>query len=149
MEGRGVLVYSSVCFPVPTLFLTAPVALGRMITVPGTDSYTIAQTLESPILFQRLFPADWSAILLSNNALNFPFTMGVSIRALRARPTAGPVNQVLWEAKQVWQNRLLFMYSYVIVRIILCSYLRPDTFVMGIDYNNNSMGLEYTTTVYI
>ena len=23
------------------------------------------------------------------------------------RPTAGPANQVLWEAKQVWQNMLL------------------------------------------
>ena len=29
------------------------------------------------------------------------FTMQEFMRALRARPTAGPVNQVLWEAKQV------------------------------------------------
>ena len=38
--------------------------------------------------------------------------MQVLLRALRARPTAGPVNQVLWEAKQVWQNMLLL---YVLV----------------------------------
>ena len=107
MKGRGMLVYSSVCFPVPTLFLAAPLALDRMITVAGTESYTIAQTLESPLLFQRLFPADWSTILLSNNALNFPFTMEVFIRAPRARPTAGPNYQALWEAQQVWRNRLL------------------------------------------
>ena len=83
-----------------------------MVTVAGTESYTIEQTLESPIVFQQLFPADWLTILLRNNALNFPFTMGVSIRALRARPTAGPVNQVLWEAKQVRQNTLIL---YVLV----------------------------------
>ena len=56
MKGRGMLVYSSVCFPVPTLFLAAPLALDRMIKVAGTESYTIAQTLEPPLLFQRLFP---------------------------------------------------------------------------------------------
>ena len=33
--------------------------------------------------------------------------MQVFICAIRARPTAGPVDQVLWEAKQVWQNMLL------------------------------------------
>ena len=37
--------------------------------------------------------------------------MQVFIRALSARPTAGPVNQVLWEAKQVWQN-LLLIYNH-------------------------------------
>ena len=99
--------------PAPiTLFLAAFLVHDRMITVARTESYTIAQTLEQPLLLQRLFPADWSTIVLSNNALNFPFTMEVSIPALRARPTAGPVNQVLWEAKQVWQNRLLL---YVLV----------------------------------
>ena len=34
------------------------------------------------------------------------------MRALRARPSAGPVNRVLWEAKQVWQSMLLL---YVLV----------------------------------
>ena len=38
--------------------------------------------------------------------------MQVFINALRARPTAGPVNQALWEAKQVRQNMLLL---YVLV----------------------------------
>ena len=64
VERRGMLWYSSVRFPVPTLFLAAPLALDRMIKVAGTESYTIAQTLEPPLLFQRLFPADWSTILL-------------------------------------------------------------------------------------
>ena len=52
------------------------------------------------------------------------------------RPTAGPADQVLWEAKQVWQNMLfLYVLSYIMVRIIPI-----DTwyFVMGIDYYNNS-----------
>ena len=35
-----------------------------MIKVAGIESYTIAQTLELPLLFQRFFPADWSTILL-------------------------------------------------------------------------------------
>ena len=46
------------------LFLAAPLALERMIKVAGTESYTIAQTLKPLLLFQRLFPADWSTILL-------------------------------------------------------------------------------------
>ena len=52
--------------------------------------------------------------------------MQLSIRALRARPTAGPVNQVLWEAKQVWQTCSFYMYSYITVRIIP-TVLIPDT----------------------
>ena len=48
-----------------TLFLAAFLVLDRMITVARTESYTIAQTLEQPLLLQRLFPADWSPILLS------------------------------------------------------------------------------------
>ena len=57
----------------------------------------------------------------------FPFTMQVFIHALRARPTAGPVNQVLWEAKQVWQN-MLFLYVLVYHRayITFC-ILMPGT----------------------
>ena len=50
VEGRGMLLYSSVCFPVPTLFRAAPLALDRTITVAGTESYTIAQTLEPPFV---------------------------------------------------------------------------------------------------
>ena len=40
VERRGMLWYSSVRFPVPTLFLAAPLALDRMILVAGTESYT-------------------------------------------------------------------------------------------------------------
>ena len=46
--------------------------------------------------------------------------------------TAGPANQVLWEAKQVWQNMLLlYVLSYTIVFVL--PTINTWYFVMGID----------------
>ena len=61
----------------------------------------------------------------------------VFIRALRARPTAGPVNKLLWEAKQVWQN-MLILYVLVYHRVYNTYY---KCLVQQQQY-------EYITTVY-
>ena len=77
--------------------------------------------------------------------------MQVLICALRARPTAGPVNQVLWEAKQVWQNmRLLYVLVYhraYNTYYINTWYLVPGT-VLRYGYRHLEQQYEYTTTVY-
>ena len=61
------------------------------------------------------------------------------------RPTAGPAT---WEAKRVWQNKLILyvLPSYVIVRII--PTINTWYFVMDIDYLIQQQQYEYTT-VYI
>ena len=74
--------------------------------------------------------------------------MQVFIRALSARPTAGPVNQVLWEAKQVSGKTCSFyMYSYIIVRIIPTSLWASTTRTAVRVYNDSiyMTSREYTT----
>ena len=66
-----------------------------------------------------------------------------------SRPTTGPANQVLWEAKQVWQNILLLyvLFSCIIVRIIPA--INTWCFLMGIDYNNATAVRVYSNSIYM